>query len=229
MKPHLIILHGALGAKQQFKNLATALSEHFTIHLFNFEGHGGRPTDHPYTIDLFTQNLIDYVVAKELDEPYVFGYSMGGYVALNASHQGLQLAKLMTLGTKFGWNPEDAQKEIKMLDPAVIEEKVPKFAAYQASLHAPEDWKEVMQKTAQMMLGLGNEPVLNDDKLRTIDLETLCCVGSEDKMVSKEETTHTVSHLKNAEFYQFNGFEHPIEKVDLEILSQRIIDYFQSV
>lgn len=229
MKPHLIILHGALGAKQQFNKLAAILNEKFTVHRFNFEGHGGRPTEHPYTIDLFTKNLIDYVVARELHEPYVFGYSMGGYVALNASYQGLQLAKLMTLGTKFGWNPEDAQKEIKMLNPTVIEEKVPKFAAYQESLHAPEDWKEVMHKTAQMMLGLGNEPVLNDEKLQTIDLETLCCRGSKDKMVSEDETTHTVSQLTNAEFYQFEGFEHPIEKIDSETLSQKIIDYFQSV
>lgn len=229
MRPHLIILHGALGAKQQFSELSKILNEKFIVHSFNFEGHGGRPTEHLYTIELFTQNLIDYVVAKELNKPFVFGYSMGGYVALNASHQGLQFQKLLTLGTKFDWTPEIAQKEIKLLNPKTIKEKVPKFAEYLAALHEPEDWNEVMHKTVQMMIGLGNEPTLTNNKLQNINLRTLCCLGSEDKMVTQEETKNTVSKLRNAEFYSFQGFEHSIEKVDITILARKIIDFFQSV
>lgn len=40
---HLILLHGALGSKDQLQPLATALERHFQVHIFNFSGHGGRP------------------------------------------------------------------------------------------------------------------------------------------------------------------------------------------
>ncbi len=225
----LIILHGALGSKAQFKQLAGLLSSDFEVHTFNFEGHGGRPTEHPYSIELFTQDLIDYVVAHELNEPYIFGYSMGGYVALNAIANGLNVAGLVTLGTKFEWTPEGAIKETKMLNPNVIEEKVPKFATYQASLHEPEDWKTVMMKTADMMISLGNAPVLTDAKLQSIDLDVLCCLGAEDAMVSVAETQHVIDLLQNGSFHTFDGFEHPIEKVDVDVLQKKIRDQFGSL
>ena len=40
---HLILLHGALGSKEQLQPLATTLQNTFHVHSFNFSGHGGRP------------------------------------------------------------------------------------------------------------------------------------------------------------------------------------------
>lgn len=226
LKPDLILLHGALGSQTQFKELSELLQNDFQIHSLNFEGHGGRPCSSPFSITLFSQNLIDYIVNHQLFAPFVFGYSMGGYVALHAATQGIDLKKLMTLGTKFDWTPEGAQKEVKLLNPVVIEEKIPKYAAYQAKLHAPEDWKTVMIKTAEMMLHLGSNPALNPEILHQLDLETLCCLGSEDTMVTLEETKLTVAQLKNARLHVFEGFEHPIEKVPLTELSKKIKSFF---
>ncbi|MDX2362430.1 MAG: alpha/beta hydrolase [Crocinitomicaceae bacterium] len=222
MKPDLLILHGAIGASSQFDRLANLLDEYYTIHRFNFEGHGGRATDQPYSIELFSQNLIDYTEEHSLGNPFVFGYSMGGYVTLHAISQGLRVKKLMTLGTKFNWTPEGAQHEVKLLNPSVIEEKIPKFAAYQESLHSPLDWKIVMQETADMMVRLGNSPVLTSELLNTVQTEVLCCVGLKDSMVTLEETIATVDQLPNGSLHTFEEFEHPIEKVDLEQLCSSI-------
>ena len=94
-KPDLILLHGALGSQVQFSELSKKLSSSFTIHTFNFSGYGGRPIDQAPSIELFSQNLIDYIVENDLVSPFVFGYSMGGYVALNARSIGIAMEKLM--------------------------------------------------------------------------------------------------------------------------------------
>jgi esterase/lipase len=126
----LLVLHGALGAQQQFEELKTLLESQFTVHTLNFEGHGGRTSNAPFSMDLFVENVRDYLQENNLSSCSVFGYSMGGYVALKfaAKFPGT-VNEIVTLGTKFGWSPEIALKETAMLNPEKIEEKVPKFAA----------------------------------------------------------------------------------------------------
>ena len=54
---------------------------------------------------------------------------MGGYVALQlANKHPKYVQKIITLGTKFAWDKETAAKEVKMLNPEKIEEKIPAFA-----------------------------------------------------------------------------------------------------
>lgn len=226
MKPDLLILHGALGAPSQFTELRTLLSTQFSVHLVPFDGHGGHPIREPYSIELFAQNLRDYCTQHSIERPFVFGYSMGGYVALYAAHQGFPIARLMTLGTKFAWSPEGAAKEIGHLQPELIEEKVPKFAAYQAALHSPLDWKDVMSGTAAMMTRLGNQPVLNSLTLSQISLPTMCCLGSADNMVGFEETQWAVQHLSHAEIRICDGMQHPIERVSTSQLADEIRVWF---
>ncbi|MFT5858565.1 MAG: pimeloyl-ACP methyl ester carboxylesterase [Flavobacteriaceae bacterium] len=79
---------------------------------------------------------------------------MGGYVALSLAHQNPKLVnKIVTLGTKFDWNPSSTAKEVKLLNPSVISEKIPQFATHLEKEHAPLDWNKVVENTAKMMTG----------------------------------------------------------------------------
>ena len=215
MKSALILLHGAIGAASQLNPLKDVLSDTFEVYSFNFEGHGGSPSEHPFSIELFTENLHTFIQEHKIHFPLILGYSMGGYVAINYAKQ-YPVQKIMTFGTKFNWSPEVAQQEVKMLNPEIIEEKVPKFAQFQSQLHAPSDWKELMQKTASMMLLLGESPVHTPERMSTITTPILCTVGTADKMVSIDETQWAVEALPNAQLHLFSEFDHPIEKVNLE-------------
>ena len=69
----------------------------------------------------------------------IFGYSMGGYVALwLARFYPDRVGKIFTLGTKLKWNDEEAEKEIKMLNPEKVELKVPAFAQQLAERHGEQ-------------------------------------------------------------------------------------------
>lgn len=52
------------------------------------------------------------------------------------------------LGTKYNWNEATAAREVKLLNPAVIQEKVPAYAAILKERHGSENWQEVLHATS---------------------------------------------------------------------------------
>ncbi len=219
MKEKLLLLHGALGSKAQFHSIIEPLEKTFEVFTLNFDGHGGEPIPKYFSIELFTKNVIDFINAKAIDKVTIFGYSMGGYVALNAALQiPEKIKKVITLGTKFDWSIASAEKEVKLLNPVVIEEKVPKFAQKLSLEHQPEDWKSVMQKTAQMMMSMAKGAKLMDIDFKIIDIPVVLGIGSLDHMVSYEETEHVAKLLPNSELIHLEGVKHPIDVVNKELL-----------
>src|SRR5579859_4439295 len=167
---HLLLLHGAIGAADQLDMLAAELQEDFTVHTLDFSGHGGRPfPDGPYSISLFAEDVLAYMDNLRLDQAAIFGYSMGGYVGMYlALHHSARICKLVTLATKFHWDPAIAQRETQMINPDKILEKVPAFAATLEQRHQPKDWKLVLERTADLLTALGEEQPLSPDAFKAI-------------------------------------------------------------
>lgn len=228
-KKDLILLHGALGSSIQFEELAQQLSADFNCHLLDFDGHGSGADVSEISIELCSKNLVDFIHQNQLHQPFVFGYSMGGYVALYAESQnpGL-LNSIVTLGTKFDWSTEIAENEIKLLDPEKIEEKLPKFAAYLKQVQAPKDWKEVMLQTHGLMRKLGQHPLLTDELLQSIMVSVTVCLGGNDNMVTRHETENVHAQLKASSFRLLEGVPHPIQLIDNSELFKLILTEFCS-
>nr|MCU0399335.1 alpha/beta hydrolase [Cyclobacteriaceae bacterium] len=129
MKP-LLLLHGALGSKSQLEPLRQKLEQNRRIvFTLNFSGHSGEPFQIDFGIAAFADDVIRFMNKQLLSQVDVFGYSMGGYVAVWLAHKFPErIGKIYTLGTKFDWSPESAQKEVRKLDPIKIQEKIPAFA-----------------------------------------------------------------------------------------------------
>ena len=222
----LLLLHGALGTSTLFDPLVKALDKRFNVHRFNFSGHGDQPmNDAGFGIEFFAQELAQYMADHGLKQVPVFGYSMGGYVALylESAKPGI-FSQIVTLGTKFDWNPVAALHETSRMVPEAIEAKVPKFAAVLGARH--KDWKGLMKATADMMIGLGNQPLLNEQTLAEIGTSTTIMWGEQDNMVSKEESELSAQSLANGGFKVLPNCPHPIEKVDATTLSEVLITLF---
>lgn len=224
MKPPIILLHGALGSAEQLEPIKQALSEKFNPYSFDFSGHGGANFNPDgFSIPVFVEETLDFMNSQGLEKAHFFGYSMGGYVALKlAKEHPDSVDKIFTLATKFNWSPEEASKEVKNLNPGIIEEKIPKFAALLEQRHAPNDWKEVLRKTAQLMISLGDTDKLSENDLASIEQESMIGIGDQDVMVTINESRMASSLLKNARLHVFDGFKHPIEQIDADILCNEI-------
>lgn len=226
MKEKLLLLHGALGSNVQFAGLKQKLVSHFDVVDFNFAGHGGLPIQEPFTIDRFVQNTLDYLDHSGLDMVNIFGYSMGGYVALQLAldYPG-RANKIITLGTKFRWNPASAARDVRMMNPDIIEQKIPAYAATLQARHQPEDWKRIMRLTGEMMTALGEGGAMTREQFNSIDHEVLVCIGTEDHMVSQEESAETAGYLKHGALRIIEGFKHPLEAVDMDVLAKLCCEF----
>ncbi|MES2761481.1 MAG: alpha/beta fold hydrolase [Bacteroidota bacterium] len=222
----IILLHGAIGAKDQLEALSVELKQQgYTVYVLSFSGHGQVSFKNAFGIEQFANELEEFINSNKLEKPTVFGYSMGGYVALYLAHQQRVLVgNIITLGTKFDWLPEIAQKEIKMLDSKTIIEKVPKFAEALQKRHG-NDWELLLQKTAEMMIGLGNTNLLNAEVFSSIENKVLLGLADKDTMVGLEETTTVFKQLKNGSMYMLPNTKHPIETVSASLLAKIIVDF----
>jgi pimeloyl-ACP methyl ester carboxylesterase len=156
----------------------------------------------------------------------IFGYSMGGYVALwLARFYPERVGKIFTLGTKLKWNAEEVEKEIKMLNPEVTQQKVPAFAQLLVDRHGEHEWKSLMSKTALLLKDLAHTHLTDQDFIK-IQQQVLLSRGGEDNVVTFEETDYAHHLIKNSEFKVYENVGHPIESMPVELLSNEIGRFF---
>lgn len=221
----ILILHGALGSASQLEPVKSMMENNgLTVHSLNFSGHGGRAFNKNFGIEQFAEDTIQFVRAHQLKQVDIFGYSMGGYVALWLAKQHPDVVgKIVTLGTKFDWSVESASNEVKKLDAEKIQEKIPAFARILEHRHAPNDWRQLLRLTADMMVTLGRSPLLSREILQSIPHPTLIGLGDQDDMADRNYSQHVASFLPNGNFHLLENTPHPIEKVDLKKLIDLII------
>ncbi len=219
----LLLLHGAIGAKDQLEPLKEKLKNSFNVYSFNFSGHGKEEFRKRFDIEQFTDDTLSFLSSSNLDKVSVFGYSMGGYVALNlAKKHPEKVVEITALGTKFKWTPEIAAKEVKKLNPEKIEAKIPAFAHALSKRHGQENWKNLLSKTAKMMQEMGEESPLKLSDYSDVGQPCRLLLADNDEMVTQEETIEVNNSLSNSRFHLLSNSKHPIEKVDLELLVREI-------
>jgi pimeloyl-ACP methyl ester carboxylesterase len=216
----ILLLHGALGTRAQLQPL-TVLLKQYEVHSLNFSGHGDAgPAATDLSIPLLAEETAAYIENRGLPPVAVFGYSMGGYVAMYlARHYPDKVSRVITLGTKYHWDAATAARELKMLDAGVIEQKVPAFAAALQERHAPHNWKQVLSATATLMQELGREPALAAEDYAAITVPCLLMLGDRDQMVSLQETLDVYRALPQAQLAVLPDTPHPVEKTDAALVS----------
>ncbi len=220
---NIVLLHGALGIAEDLDNLSEVLAKTgFNTHRFSFPGHGPAPYDGKFDIGTFSIALKDYITTNKLNGCEVFGYSMGGYVALYlASTSPGFIGRIVTLGTKFNWNESSVEKEIKMLDPESIKQKVPAFASQLAHKHG-HDWPSLLLRTAELMRDISARQYLDKQTLKNIRIPVSVGIADKDQMVSLEETTGVFETLPDASLFVLPGSKHQLETVNNNLLAQTI-------
>jgi pimeloyl-ACP methyl ester carboxylesterase len=231
MKKKLILLHGALGDESDFNPLKVLLQNNVDVYSFNFSGHGNLSgSEKDFSISQFTQDLSDFLKNCNIQNCSLFGYSMGGYVALNfSSHfkSGIIIENIITLGTKLHWTPEFSEQQRKFLVAEKLALKVPDLVTQLKKKHGENNWADVVRKTASMMQDLGNHPLLTEDSFKKTDSRCLIAVGELDNMVTVEESKNAVALLKNAMFRILPKTPHPLEKLNVEMLAEEIISFIR--
>ena len=205
----LILIHGALGNSLEFDAITPYLTDKYTIITYEIPGHGKRSNELQY----FTLNEIitDFTLfLKETGPAYIFGFSLGGYLALcTALESETNIKGIITLGTKLNWSPEIAQKETATLSTEFLQEKAPPFYNYLVKLHH-NHLSPLLSATANFMTELGNKPVLSEERVNKLTIPVHMLRGGKDRMVTAEETLAIANAIPNGKYFEVPSFPHPL-------------------
>lgn len=216
----MLFLHGALGSAAQFETLRPHFPPETPIFVLNLPGHGGLPTDAPYSIERFAEAVLAFLAEKNETQADIFGYSMGGYVALWLAWKHPERVRgVVTLNTKLDWSPDTAARMSAMFDTEKIEAKVPQFAQALAQAHAPADWKQVARLTADFLRDLGDGKGLPPEAFEQIACPVTILRGELDNTVSADESQRVANLLPQGTYQEIPGGRHALEQVDAAIVA----------
>jgi pimeloyl-ACP methyl ester carboxylesterase len=216
MKTPIVLLHGALGDASQLQPIADALLPGPCL-LPDMPGHGTLAGE-AFSMDDMVEALHAALLLTGWHKPAVFGYSMGGYIALlhEARYPGY-FSAIVTLGTKLAWSPAFAEQEQRVLQAEFLLTKAPELADTLKQRHGAL-WEQVLSHTAHMMASLGQDPPITGEMLQQVENPVVLGLGERDKMVSVDETTWAADHLRFGRMEILPGVRHPIEQVSLDVL-----------
>lgn len=107
----ILFIHGNSACKEVFSNQFAAFSDRYRLVAFDLPGHGVSPnagSETDYSLEVYAHIAADIVQQLDLGTPVVFGWSLGGYVALEYAAQGHPLSALAICGTSpIGIFPDD--------------------------------------------------------------------------------------------------------------------------
>jgi pimeloyl-ACP methyl ester carboxylesterase len=225
----LILLPGALGNVNQFNSLKQELSlVQANVITIDLPGHGLNPyATEAVTVPEIADAFLNQLHKLEISGPIqLFGHSLGGYIGLYLClHYPEKITGLFTLGTKWHWTKEIADRETSFLVPEIMEQKIPAFVNHLKISHSI-GWQKVVINIAHLMHDLGNNGYLEPAKLSTINQPVRVALGDRDAMVGLDETINVYKALPNSQLQIYPNTPHPFEKSDVVKLAADIKSFF---
>lgn len=225
----ILLVHGALGSAVSFQTLIPLIAaQSLEIHTLDLSGHGGHTYTGPLSMRLFGEDILAYLDQHELEKVSIFGFSMGGYAALALAETNPErIDSILTLGTKWDWDPAQIERETKPLNPDFLLEKAPQYAAHLEEIHTGQGWRSLLARTAELLTMLGDEGGFSPQKAAKIQTPVRILLGENDKMVTRAVSEAMAGALPNGQFKILPGTPHPLEKVDTELLMSEILEVFR--
>ncbi len=115
----IVFIHGNSAGKEVFYKQFEALSSSgYSLLAIDILGHGSSSNatqpDEEYNTPAFALNLYRLLASLKISRPVIFGWSMGGHIAIEMAGRGFDLAGLMISGTPpFGPSIVDFERAFK--------------------------------------------------------------------------------------------------------------------
>ncbi|WP_080146972.1 alpha/beta fold hydrolase [Marinilactibacillus piezotolerans] len=199
--PNLILLHGNGEDHHIFDVLAEQLKERFTIYAVDSRDHGqSSKSSAPYNYEDLSEDIHQFIEQLGLTDVTILGFSDGGIMALILGiRQETYLSKLISLSPNL--SPKDwKQKPLRYLEKKYLETKDPAY---------------------YMML---NEPNIDPESLRNIQVPTLVIAGEHDLFYRSMYRT-IEKKIPNAELMILENEDHSSYIIDNDMLAETVSDF----
>jgi len=152
----LVLLHGGLHNTRLDAPVAARLAEHRQVISIDLQGHGRTAdVDRPLRFETMGDDIAELLQKIGVERADLFGYSLGGGVALRAAIQHPdRVHKLVLVAIPYassGWYPE-VQEGFKHLGRAIAEmmRPAPVYQTYAAIAPHPEQFPTLLDKMGEL-------------------------------------------------------------------------------
>ena len=151
----LVMLHGGIGASETLVPLVPGFDRR--VILADLQGHGRTPdADRPLRPALMADDVAELASELGLEQIDLFGYSLGGEVALRVAIQHPELVRRLVLvsisARREGNHPEVLAAFDGLTEAAAEPMKAsPAYAHYAQVAPRPEDWPVLIGKTGELL------------------------------------------------------------------------------
>ena len=243
--PKIVLIHGAGGQeidwpmawrspKDQTKAMGLTPSNHGVARLFNaglddysiyavdLPGHGKSEGKSKSSIDEYSNDIIDFIDAMELENVCLVGHSMGAAIALNASlNQHWRICSVVAIGGAGKMIVNDAILEGLKNNFETTVDSIVKYSWHKKT-GAVADSEQMAgyfrEKAKQRMLDAGSKTVHGDflacsnfdlsARLEEIAVPVLVIASDCDRMVPLKVSREMAEKLPNSEFVSLENCGH---------------------
>ena len=213
--PAIIFIHGFPLSKEMWNEQIGVLSDYFRVIAYDIRGHGNsEPGENKFSIRLFVNDLIGLMDALKIDKTILCGFSMGGYVALNAieNYSGRFSALILCDTNCTEDKPEAKEKRMKTIE-NIKENGLEQYAGESLKkLFAPGSFSKHKEKVAivsEMILRTSKQSLFKTlfalaersetcSKLTLIDVPVLILVGKDDEITPPDVAMSMHKKIKSS-------------------------------
>lgn len=232
----LILLHGGTGLSQMWQPHIRSLASHFRVITPDSRGHGrtNNPTG-AFGYRTMADDVVAFIQALGLKKPLIFGYSLGGQIALEIGMHYPNLAKALVVGATSYKFSKVYLNSLKVFfsfeEPGVVnfdmlQESDPDLVQFWKSVHSwtddPDYWKTLLRQMSEMWL---KPPDYAAEDLQNIAEPTLILMGDRDGMVPLEEVVEMYHLIPNAELAILPNVSHMTALLEDGVFLGVVLDF----
>jgi len=210
----LVLLHGATSSgREDFAAQLPSMSKAFLLHLPDARGHGRTKWDAAdgFSYEWLVEDVKAFVDGLGLQTFHLLGFSMGGMTALQfAARWPERLRTLVAIGITTQREPR-ASVGRRLMDPAVILERNPTWAAELSRRHDPVQGAGAWQRLLPAIVAdVAIQPLLTPAQLHGIDCPALVVCGDRDPFVPVEQAAALARQLPDGRLFVAPGCGHEV-------------------
>ncbi len=227
--PPLIVLHGLGGATMlETEPLVRHLEPHFHVLAFDFAGHGGSAPydDDVLSVDFLADNIRGVLDYFDLESAHLFGFSIGGFVALRfALLHRRRAGRLAVHGANVDWNDQLADVMNARLDAEMLESRYPAIAQRLEEFH--DNWRHLFARVNRMILDLPSHRQ-TQHALHRIDHPVLVSAVDRDDLLPLGVPFSLHRALPNSTLAILPGTRHAFRDLDPVLYARLLVPYFNA-
>lgn len=242
----IVFLHGFPFDKTMWQGQMDALKSSYRVIACDIRGFGkSTDEDSQFSIDLFANDLKDFLEKLNIEKAIICGLSMGGYIALNAFEKFPELFEALILcDTQCIADTKEVQeKRYKTIDQIEVEgttkfnEGFIKSVFHKDTLvhekNIVEQLKKVVDANSKRIITQGLVAIAERSetcsKLNAIDIPTLIICGRQDEVTPLEQSEAMHVAIDGSKLRIIENAGHVSNLEQSEIFNKHLLDFLKDL